>query len=84
VRCSEQATQETRAETFDRSSRNHPETIRWQTVTIELGRGGSGASVTNGSGSWRLAMPFFLKPLIGFTSSTTLLTSLMLLAHHVA
>jgi hypothetical protein len=28
-------------------------------------------------------MPFFLKPLIGFTTSTTLLTSLMLLASHV-
>jgi hypothetical protein len=28
-------------------------------------------------------MLFFLKPLIGFATSTTLLTSLMLLASHV-
>jgi len=29
-------------------------------------------------------MPLFLQPLIGFSISTTLLTSLMLLAHRVA
>jgi hypothetical protein len=28
-------------------------------------------------------MPFFLKPLIGFTTSTTLVTSLMLLFSHI-
>ena len=29
------------------------------------------------------AMPLFLKPLVGFTTSTSLLTSLMVLASHV-
>ena len=31
----------------------------------------------------RRAMPLFLKPLIGFTTSTSLLTSLMVLVSHV-
>ena len=30
-----------------------------------------------------IAMPFFIRPLIGFSTSTTILTSLMVLFRHI-
>ena len=65
-------------ETFDLLSRNNPETHLWETKSNKLDR-----SLRFRSFAFRsYPMSLFLKPLIGFGTSTGLLTTLMVLVSH--
>ena len=71
-------------ETFEPRWRNHLETQGWQKTSINLGLGtGCGPAFVQSLLIGSCAVPMFLKPLIGFTTSTSLLTSLMVVFSHV-
>ncbi len=73
-----------RLETSDPLSRNHSETDRWQTKVNKLGHSsGCDRALVQNSFFRRWVMSLFLKPLIGFTTTTSVLTSLMVLVSHV-
>jgi hypothetical protein len=75
---------EPKSETFEPRWRNHLETQGWQKTSINLGLGtGCGPAFVQSLLIGSCAVPMFLKPLIGFTASTTVLTSLMLLGSHI-
>ena len=71
-------------ETFEPRWRNHLETYGWQKTSINLGLGtGCRPAFVQSLLIGSCAVPMFLKPLIGFTTSTSLLTGLMVLVSHV-
>src|SRR3954469_13346937 len=75
---------EPKSETFEPRWRNHLETQDWQKTSINLGLGtGCGPAFVQSLLIGSCAVPMFLKPLIGFTTSTSLLTGLMVVFSHV-
>src|SRR3954463_4096563 len=74
---------EPKSETFEPRWRNHLETQGWQKTSINLGLGtGCGPAFVQSLLIGSCAVPMFLKPLIGFTTSTSILTSLMVVFSH--
>ena len=63
---------EPKSETFEPRWRNHLETQGWQKTSINLGLGtGCGPAFVQSLLIGSCAVPVFLKPLIGFTTSTS-------------